>query len=110
MKPFSKNHLFYFVRENAMKLFGKNIDKEVVIVAEIGVNHEGSFRNAKKLIRLACKNGADAVKLQSYTPERFISVSDKKKFERVKKFSLNKKDHLKLIEYSKGRKRAIGFK
>jgi sialic acid synthase SpsE len=36
------------------------------IIAEIGVNHEGSMEQAKKLIELAKDGGADAAKFQSY--------------------------------------------
>jgi sialic acid synthase SpsE len=36
------------------------------VIAEIGVNHEGSMDQAKRLIDLAKKGGADAAKFQSY--------------------------------------------
>lgn len=36
----------------------------VFIIAEIGINHNGSLDNAKKLINGAKKAGADAVKFQ----------------------------------------------
>ena len=38
-----------------MKLFGKDLDKDVPIIAEIGVNHEGSIEDALNLITLAYK-------------------------------------------------------
>lgn len=38
------------------------------VVAEIGINHNGSLENAKELIRLAQFAGADAVKFQKRTP------------------------------------------
>lgn len=83
-----------------MILFGKNLKSEIPIVAEIGVNHEGSLESAINLITLAHKSGADAVKFQSYTPERFIASNDKERMERIKKFHLNESDHLKLIDHS----------
>lgn len=43
------------------------------IVAEIGINHNGDLKLAKKLIRAAKKAGADAVKFQNYRTEDFIS-------------------------------------
>ena len=67
------------------ELFGKDLDKEVPIIAEIGVNHEGSIDSALNLITLAHKSGADAVKFQSYTSDRFISSEDKDRMERVNK-------------------------
>jgi len=39
---------------------------EPYIIAEIGVNHEGSMKQAKRLIELAKEGGADAAKFQSY--------------------------------------------
>ena len=39
--------------------------KKSFIVAEIGNNHEGSFLNAKKMIKLAAKAKVDAVKFQT---------------------------------------------
>ena len=43
------------------------------IIAEIGVNHEGSLDQAKKLIDLAKEGGADAVKFQTYKAELLAS-------------------------------------
>ena len=43
------------------------------IIAEIGVNHEGSKTNCKKLIKKAHECGADAVKLQIANPEESYS-------------------------------------
>jgi N-acetylneuraminate synthase len=41
----------------------------VFVIAEIGINHNGSLELAKKLIDGACLAGADAVKFQKRTPE-----------------------------------------
>ena len=84
-----------------MKLFDKNIEKNPVIVAEIGINHEGSIIKAKKLIQLAKENGADAVKFQSFTPENYISSSDPERLKRIKKFCLSHKDFIELSNYCK---------
>ncbi len=46
------------------------------IIAEIGCNHEGSFEKAVELTHLAADAGADIVKYQSYTPERFVSADN----------------------------------
>lgn len=39
------------------------------IIAEMSANHNGSIENACKIIRMAKAQGADAVKLQTYTPD-----------------------------------------
>ena len=46
-------------------------------IAEISSNHNGSLTNAKKLINIAKKNGADVVKLQTYTPKT-MTINSKK--------------------------------
>jgi len=76
-----------------LKLFGRDLDAEVAVVAEIGVNHEGDPKAASKLLRLAAAAGADAVKFQSYTPERFTSASDPERLERVTRFALDENTH-----------------
>jgi N,N'-diacetyllegionaminate synthase len=81
-----------------MKLFNKDLDRDVAVIAEIGVNHEGCLDTALKLIRLAASAGADAVKFQSYTPERFISANDVQRLVRVKKFCLSLEAHEQLAE------------
>ena len=45
------------------------INKIPFIIAEISGNHGGKISNAKKLIDLAKKGGAHAVKLQTYTAD-----------------------------------------
>ncbi|WP_259783143.1 N-acetylneuraminate synthase family protein [Aestuariispira ectoiniformans] len=84
-----------------MKLFGKDLAKEVVLVAEIGVNHEGDPEKAFELMRLAAQAGADAVKFQSYTAERFISAVDPDRLERVGRFALDEQTHRELATEAK---------
>lgn len=43
------------------------------VIAEIGVNHEGSMAQAKRLIELAKQGGADAAKFQSYKADTLAS-------------------------------------
>ena len=43
------------------------------VIAEIGVNHEGSLEKAKELIELAHTAGADAVKFQTFKAETLAS-------------------------------------
>tara|TARA_B100001175_G_C19502426_1_gene638884 strand:+ start:1540 stop:2541 length:1002 start_codon:yes stop_codon:yes gene_type:complete len=71
-----------------MKLKNFDLDKKVFIVAEIGNNHEGNFNNAKKLINLAAKAGADAVKFQTYQTKNFILKKNLKRFNQLKNFEL----------------------
>ena len=59
----------------------KNIFKnKPFLIAEISANHCGNLRLAKKLIDTAKNNGADAVKLQTFSPETMTLNSNKKDF------------------------------
>ena len=53
---------------------------KVFFIAEISANHCGNFKLAKKLIKCAKVNGADAVKLQTYTADTMTNKSNKKYF------------------------------
>jgi len=56
----------------------KNIFERPYIIAEIGINHEGNPKIAKKLIYNAKKAGADAVKFQVFKPEVLATPSSEK--------------------------------
>lgn len=58
-------------RSNIIRVGNKFIgdDQPVYIIAEIGINHNGSLSDAKKLIDGAVFAGCDAVKFQKRTPE-----------------------------------------
>jgi pseudaminic acid synthase len=50
------------------------------VVAELSANHNGSLKIAVQTIRAAAKAGADAIKLQTYTPETMTIDSKKNDF------------------------------
>jgi len=56
------------------------LKKTPFFVAEISANHNGSLVQAKKLIKIAKKYGADAVKLQTYTPDTLTIKCNKPDF------------------------------
>lgn len=88
------------------------IKKKTLIIAEVGPNHNGSIRIAKKLILQSKKIGADYVKFQISNPESHISSLAKlapyqknKKYknqlEMVKSFALKQDTYIKLRNYAK---------
>jgi N-acetylneuraminate synthase/N,N'-diacetyllegionaminate synthase len=81
-----------------VQLFGKDLDRQVVVVAEIGSNHEGDPEAARRLIRLAAASGADAVKFQTFTPQRFVAADDAERLARIVKFHLDDKAHRELAK------------
>ena len=53
--------------------------KKPFLIAEIGINHNGSVKIAKKLIDLAAKYNFDAVKFQKRNPDISVPEKDKNK-------------------------------
>ena len=86
------------------------------LIAEIGLNHNGSMSMAKKLVDEAISSGADAVKLQSYKTkyrvakhgktsryvEKVLGVEETD-YEMLKKYELSKEQTIELFDYAKGR-------
>ena len=56
---------------------GKN--HKPFIIAEMSANHNQSLKRALKIVRAAYKCGADAIKLQTYTPDT-LTLDIKKEF------------------------------
>ncbi|MDB9936363.1 N-acetylneuraminate synthase [Candidatus Pelagibacter sp.] len=89
---------------------------KVFIIAEAGVNHNGSIDLAKKLIDVASSAGVDAVKFQTFKAENLATKNAEKanyqknttdqkenQFSMLKKLELSKEMHLELINYSKNK-------
>ncbi|EAJ1253948.1 pseudaminic acid synthase [Campylobacter lari] len=57
-----------------------NLDEKVFIIAELSANHANNLEIALKTIQAAKKAGADAIKIQTYTPDSLTLNSDKKDF------------------------------
>ena len=54
------------------------MSNRVFIIAEAGVNHNGDINLAKKLIDVAAKAGADAVKFQTFKARNLVSKTHKR--------------------------------
>jgi N,N'-diacetyllegionaminate synthase len=89
-------------------------NQSTIIIAEAGVNHNGSLKLAKKLISIAAEAKADYVKFQTFKAETLITqIADKAKyqkeltnidesqFEMIKKLELDITAHKQLIDYCK---------
>ena len=65
-----------------MKIGNFKIDQDspCFIIAELSANHNGSLQTAIETIKSAKRAGADAIKLQTYTPDTITIDSDKDDF------------------------------
>ena len=74
---------------------------KALIIAEVGVNHNGDINNAKKLIDAASECGADIVKFQTFKTDKLVTELAQKTNYQIKntnKFSMKQKDMLKQLE------------
>ena len=73
---------YQIVRRPSIDIKGRRIGagEPVFIVAEISANHNQDFDHAVELIRKAKEAGADAVKLQTYTPDTLTIQCDAPEF------------------------------
>jgi len=74
-------------------------EDDLYLIAEIGGNHQGSYKKALELTELAIKSGADCIKFQLYTAKNL--VNPKISFDRFKhfqKFELKKEEHIELAK------------
>lgn len=87
----------------------------VLIIAEAGVNHNGSMQIAKQLVDAAVDAGVDIIKFQTFKAEKLVSKAAKQaeyqkknigngndsQYEMLKKLELSKENHIELIAYCK---------
>jgi len=72
--------------------------RRVFIIAEAGVNHNGSLKTAMRLVDAAARAGADAVKFQTFRADTLASRSSPK-FEMLKRLELDAAAHKRLRGY-----------
>ena len=89
--------------------------KKVIIIAEAGVNHNGSIELAKQLVDKAVDAGVDYIKFQTFKTEKLVAKSaqmasyqkksigteDNSQFAMLKKLELSPEQHEELIAYCK---------
>jgi len=75
--------------------------KPTFIIAEAGINHNGSIVTAKKMIKKAAECGANAIKFQTIIPEELFSEKENYQlFNMSKDWILSENDHLELKKFA----------
>lgn len=91
--------------------------QHVIIIAEAGVNHNGSLENAFKLVDAAVDAGVDYIKFQTFKADKLVSKSAKKadyqiqntknnqdsQLDMLKKLELTHENHQEIISYCKSK-------
>jgi N,N'-diacetyllegionaminate synthase len=90
------------------------MQNKTIIIAEAGVNHNGSLALAKQLVDVAAEAGVDYVKFQTFKAEKIASKSATKaeyqkntteknesQFDMLKRLELSEENHFELIDYCK---------
>jgi N,N'-diacetyllegionaminate synthase len=71
-----------------MKIGNLDTDERVVVIAEIGNNHEGNYSTAEKMVWAAAQAGADAVKFQTFRAEHLVSPKEEARLAQLRSFEL----------------------
>jgi N,N'-diacetyllegionaminate synthase len=103
-----------------MDAFRMKTENRTYIIAEAGVNHNGSLELAKEMVAVAADAGADAVKFQTFKAKRLVTASAPKaeyqravtsesesQFEMLKKLELDLEAHQQLLDEC--RRKGIDF-
>jgi N,N'-diacetyllegionaminate synthase len=87
--------------------------QKVIIIAEAGVNHNGSIEIAKQLVDTAALAGVDYIKFQTFNADKLVSKNtlmadyqkinmrseDDSQYEMLKKLELSPYQHIELMKY-----------
>jgi N-acetylneuraminate synthase len=95
---------------NFIKISNRKIgpDFKPLVIFELGINHNGSLRLAKKIVDNAIKAGAEIIKHQTHIPEDEMSLeakkiipinSNKNIYNLIEECSLNELEELQLKKY-----------
>jgi len=79
-----------------VKIFNKDTSKDLVVIAEIGVNHKGSIDWILNMLPQIKDSGADAIKFQLFTPDLYSTRGNIPRYEQISAFYISQKDFLRI--------------
>ena len=83
-----------------MKIGEFDVESNVLLIAEIGNNHEGNFELAAEMIKQAAQAGADAVKFQTFNTGDYVSCLNKERTAKLSSFELKRGQWRKLRDFA----------
>lgn len=86
-----------------MKIGNVDTRERVLIIAEIGNNHEGDFARAEEMIKRAAKAGADVVKFQTMIPDRLVTADQLLRLETLRRFEFSETQYQSLAATARER-------
>ena len=79
-----------------MKIGTVDLDTDILVIAEIGNNHEGDRHRAEEMIYRAAEAGVQAVKFQTIIPEELVRSDQQARLDQLRKFLLSEQEHQEL--------------
>jgi N,N'-diacetyllegionaminate synthase len=79
-----------------VRIFNKDTSKDVVVIAEIGVNHKGSIDWILDMLPKVKDSGADAIKFQLFTPDLYSTRSNLTRYEQISAFYISEEVFLQI--------------
>ncbi len=81
-----------FSKAPDVRISDHNLSESVLIVAEIGNNHEGDIGVAKEMIAAAANSGANAVKFQTIEPAQLVSSDQTERINQLTRFQFSRNE------------------
>src|SRR6266487_1730453 len=102
------------MKNSFIEIAGRKIgyDYEPLVIAEIGINHEGSLQTAKEMIDAAANAGVEVIKHQTHVVEDEMSAAAKKMipgnanvsiYEIMHRCALNEEDEFEMKHYAESK-------
>ncbi|RMH58226.1 MAG: hypothetical protein D6679_05250 [Candidatus Hydrogenedentota bacterium] len=81
-----------------MKIGARDVEEEVFVIAEIGMNHEGDFVRALEMVDAAASSGVSAVKFQTIVPERLVAKSEEARLRALRRVAFSLDQYARLAQ------------